>query len=162
MSDPNEPDQDSPIVFPCSNCGYPSVRSGCVCKECGTQSDFVYFPGVPATKAFIDSLSLPAVDTTLDNCLDVRDAKLKQIIDSPSVLNSLFHGRDYSWKYDRPEFREDLKCGLFHVPLDRVERDYLKWVDDSQIATLRNIATGQKVRKPVSYTHLTLPTSDLV
>lgn len=143
--------QDVQSVFPCSNCGYPSVRPGCVCPVCGSESVQYYIPANPIVYCpSVDSEGPASVDCTLEDYQRVRDVKLRQVLDSPSALTVESCGRSLSWVHDRPEVRQDIKNGCYNVPLEQIHEDYLDWLDDSLVITLRNIATGERVRKESS------------
>ena len=99
----------------------------------------------------VDGLVIPRPDskyqTRLDNSLEISNAKALRMLEYRRRTEERQKNRSLSWKYDEAEFRIQLKNSSVSVDETTLYDDYLSWLDDASIITLRDMTTGERVRK---------------
>lgn len=82
--------------------------------------------------------STPVEKVTLDNCERILLAKEER---------HLYTEKRRGWIYDNPQLRKDCRSGAYRVDSHRLYHHFENWVEDASITYIRNMQTGEKVRK---------------
>ena len=90
---------------------------------------------------------LPAVQSSLDNAVERSNAKVLRGLAIRARLESNHKNRALSWKYDEHELRASLSAGAVSVDETILYHDFMAWLNDASIITLRDVTTGETVRK---------------